>query len=258
MKKLKDILLSPVTTIIAFVLSAGLLLFGSVGGAQAALTYFSQTYASRVQMFDIGVTLLENDQRVSWRDYNYEVADGSWDELVPGVLLGNMIDEEKGESLQLGRAYEERLSVGNSGTINQYVRVTVYRYWLDENDEKLPTFAPEWIDLHLTNLGSAWLLDEEASTRERTVLYYNRLLNAGDETPLFADTLTIDGKVGMQVEIKENDDGSTQFIYAYSGAKFCLEAKVDAVQENNAEDAILSAWGQRVIVDEDAGTLTLR
>ena len=43
--------------------------------------------------------------------------------------------------------------------------------------------------------------------------------------------------------------------YDYDGAQFCIEAKVDAVQEHNAEDAVWSAWGKRVTVDN--GTLSL-
>ena len=92
MKKLKKILLSPATTIVAFALAAGLLLFSSVGGARAALTYFSETYSSRVQMYDIGVTLRENGQDVSWRNYGSR-ADGTWAQNT-GVLVGHMLDED--------------------------------------------------------------------------------------------------------------------------------------------------------------------
>ena len=152
MKKKRSILFSPAVTIVAFVLAAGLILFGSINGARAALTYYSETYASRYQMYDIGVTLQENGERVSWRDYNSGRADGSWDENT-GILLANMLAE--GEKLQVGRAYTEELNVANSGTINQYVRVTVYKYWVDEKENKLQNMDPALIDLHLVNLDSA-------------------------------------------------------------------------------------------------------
>ena len=254
--KAKKILFSPVVTVLAFILAVGLLLFSSVGGARAALTYFSETYATQIKMDDIGVSLLENGERVSWRDYNFEVADGSWDENT-GELLKNMLDKEAGEKLQIGRTYTEELSVSNSGTINQYVRVTVLKYWLNEKGEKAQEYSPAMIDLHLTNLDSAWLLDASASTTERTVLYYNRLLESGHTTPLFADTLTIDEHILTQAyEVREGNTVRT--VYTYDGVEFCIEAKVDAVQENNAEDAVLSAWGQNVVVDPVAGTLNLR
>lgn len=260
MKKISKILFSPAVTMLAFVLAAGLLLFGSIGGTQAALTYFSETYSSRMQMYDIGVTLLENGKRVSWRDYDYENADGTWDEHIIGELLGNMLAEN--ERVQVDRAYTERLNVYNSGTINQYVRVSVYRFWLVENERgewvKAQDLDPSLIDLHYVNLGTSWLEDVDSRTTERTVLYYNRLLDAGTETPLFADTLTIDGAVARQVEQTTLQDGTTRNIYTYQGARFCLDVRVDAVQENNANDAILSAWGKQISVNEDAGVLTLR
>ena len=253
--------------IVAFVAAIGLLLFGSIGGARAALTYFSETYSSQVEMFDIGVTLKENGEDVSWRDYEYTRADGTWKENT-GVLLANMLGEDengKQEQLQLGKAYKEELNVRNSGTINQYVRVTVYRYWVDENSvdadgnmKKDLAYDPAYIELNFTNIGSAWLEDTNARTPERTVLYYNKLLNAGEETPLFADKLTINGGVALQTQQTELPDGTIQTIYEYDGARFCLEARVDAVQENNAEAAALSAWGRQVSIDEDAGILNLR
>lgn len=58
---------SPVMTLGLFVLAVALLLGSSIGGTRAALTYYSETYTSRIQMYDIGVTLLENDKAISWQ-----------------------------------------------------------------------------------------------------------------------------------------------------------------------------------------------
>ena len=44
--------------------------------------------------------------------------------------------------------------------------------------------------------------------------------------------------------------------FDYDGVKFCVEARVDAVQDHNAEDAIWSAWGRRVQVKD--GILSLK
>lgn len=248
MKKLKNILLSPRTNLAAFIMVVVLILCATIGAASAAM-YIFETYNSRVQMFDIGVSLLENGERVSWRDYG-SVDDGKWDANIPGVLLSNMIP--KGEQLALGKTYQEELNVRNSGSINQYVRVSVYKYWVDPDkfakdpdNAKLLDLDSSYIDLHLTNLDSAWIIDTNASTSERTVLYYNRLLNSGDETPLFADKVTISSACRKEKA-------------AYNGAQFRIEVHVDAVQENNAEAAILSAWGRNVVVDEETGTLNLR
>lgn len=232
MKKIKKILASPVTTIAAFVLAAGLLLFSSIGGARAALTYFSEDYAANIQLHEIGVTLVENGAPVE------------------GELLKGLLGE--GEVLKPGTAYREELNVYNSGVINEYVRVSIHKYWLNPDGEKNGTMSPDLIDLNLVNVGSDWLLDEAASTEERTVLYYSRLLNSQNETSLFADKLTIDGSVADRVrETRETSGRYTTIttVYEYDGMQFCVEAKVDAVQEHNAQDAIWSAWGRRVVID---------
>ncbi len=39
--------------------------------------------------------------------------------------------EEKMAEIQPGRQYEEELCVRNTGNIDQYVRVMIYRYWVD-------------------------------------------------------------------------------------------------------------------------------
>jgi hypothetical protein len=207
-------------------------------GARAALTYFSDDYAANIQLHEIGVTLVENGAAVEG-------------ELLKGLLA-------EGEELKLGTAYQEQLNVYNSGVINEYVRVSIHKYWVDSEGEKIRTLSPELIGLNLVNLGTDWLIDQEASTRERTVLYYNKLLASQSETPLFADKLTIDGSIADRVgETRETSGGYTTITvtYEYDGARFCIEAKVDGVQEHNAQDAIWSAWGRRVTIDN--GVLSL-
>ena len=249
---------SPVVTLGLFVLAVALLLGSSIGGTRAALTYYSETYTSRIQMYDIGVTLLENGKEISWRNYS-SAGDGTW-EVGPGDLLKEMLAE--GETLTLGKKYQEDLKVRNTGTINEYVRVSIYKYWLDENGKKICDLSPDLIHLNLVNLGTDWIEDTQASTEERTVLYYNKVLPAeageASRTPLFADQLTIDGELAKKVSQTESANGKYTTItttYLYNGVKFVVKAEVDAVQEHNAEDAILSAWGRKVSVD--GGTLRL-
>lgn len=248
MDKVKKIITSPRVSLAAFVLAVGLLLLSSIGGARAALTYYSENYSTRVEMFDIGVTLQENGKSVSWRNYDTNASDGTWDESA-GRLLSTMLP--KGEDLKIGAKYTEELDVRNSGTINQYVRVNIYKYWVDADGNKLRNLSPDLIKLNLVNLKKDWILDTEASTPERTVLYYSRLLESGTVTPLFADSLIIDEMVATKVtQTRTEENGYTTITttYDYDGVSFCVEAKVDAVQEHNAEDAIWSAWGRRVTV----------
>ena len=256
MGRIKNFLTSPAANAAGFLLAAALLAFSTIGGARAALSYYSENYSTRVQMYDIGVTLQENGKSVSWRNYDTNAADGTWDESA-GVLLADLLP--KGEKLKIGTSYREELNVKNTGTIHQYVRVNLYKYWLDKDGNKLRRLSPDVIGLHLANTGTDWLIDKEASTPERTVLYYSRLLKSGKETPLFADSLSISPMVATkasQETIKEENGCTTiRTTYEYNKARFCVEAKVDAVQEHNAQDAVWSAWGRRVTVS--GGVLSL-
>lgn len=249
MRRIKRFLRSPAATMIAFVLAVGLLLFSTVGGARAALTYFSDTYVSRVQMSNIGVTLLENGKEIAKRDYN-KTSDGTWDETT-GVLLANML--KKDEKFKVGKKYKEELSVQNSGTIDQYVRVSIYKYWM-KDDKKDQSLSPNLIDLNLVNVGSDWLLDESSSTDERTVLYYSKLLEEGKTSSLFADSIKVDSIIATKVTQVpvEGKPNTIRTVYDYDGMNFCVEVKVDAVQDHNAEDAIWSAWGSKVTVNDGA------
>lgn len=294
--RIQKFLLSPVTTAGAFVLAAVLLIGSGIGVARAALTYRSQQYESRISMLDTGVTLIEayktadkktvkND--ISWRNYNYDKKkiEGSWNQNT-GVLLknrwntkknGKVISGDMGEFLKIGKLYDEILSVRNSGKINGFVRVTLYKYWSDSDGNKIDpdgknpevgttTLHPDLIDLQLDdeyvamqgdNPGDKkWLRDSAASTEERTVLYYGDLLLAGVETKPFTKFIRIKPEVSKAVYQfetvdKENDKHKTiTTVYAYDGYSFTIEATVDIVQEHNAEAAVKSAWGKKVTVEE--------
>lgn len=164
---------------------------------------------------------------------------------------------KKGEKFKVGQKYKEELSVENSGTIDQYVRVSIYKYWM-KDDKKDQSLSPNLIELNLVNVGSDWLLDESSSTDERTVLYYSKLLKEGKTSSLFADSIKVDSIIATKVTRVpvEGRPNTIRTVYDYDGMHFCVEVKVDAVQDHNAEDAIWSAWGSRVTVND--GILKLK
>jgi hypothetical protein len=142
--------------------------------------------------------------------------------------------------------------------MDQYARVAIRRYWADEETgEKKTALDPDLIELNLTDSG--WIEDENASTDERIVLYYSRILAPGETAPLFADSLVIDPSVANLVTEQRTGSGGYTTIttpYDYDGARFVLDVEADAVQTHNAAEAIRSAWGVDVHVAED-GSLSL-
>ncbi|MBE6010374.1 MAG: hypothetical protein E7236_06935 [Lachnospiraceae bacterium] len=243
MMKKKNIFASKaMTTGLAIAAVAALGLSG-VTGARAALTYVSNNYTSQAQMFDIGVTLMEKSGEatkyieVAKRDYE---GNGAWDEESSKLLEG--LDE----TVVPGKTYNEALAVYNSGHINEYVRVTIKKYWVDKDGNKTQELDPSMIDLHLTE-NSGWTVDEDASTKERTVLYYNDLLETGDTTAPLSDTISIDGNIATKVTeepVKAGDYTTITSTYDYDGYGFVLEAKAEAIQSHNADQAAISAWGE--------------
>lgn len=234
--------------------SVVLLLMSTVGSARAALTYYSENYAMEVTVSSIGVTLMENGNSVSYRNYLEE----DWSDSGSGELLKEMVPE--GESLTPGKSYPEVLSVRNSGAIDSYVRVILYRSWQDESGKKLTDLSPELIAFRLAE-GSGWVVDEDASTPERTVLYYTKVLPSGADTPALCDAVSISNDIYKEAReevVEETAEGKTIRTYLrYDGCYMSVEAEVDAVQTHNAAEAIGSAWGVDVAMGAD-GTLGLR
>ena len=241
-----------VTTAVLLSASAVLLIGSTVGSTRAALTYYSENYGAEVTVSNIGVSLLENGETVSRRDYD---SNGEWNET-SGALLADLQEE----TIVPGKEYDEALAVSNSGSIDSYVRVILNKSWTDSEGSTDPNLSPALIDLDFTQ-DSGWIVDEDASTAERTILYYSEILPAGDTTPALSDTIRIDPSVANKVEetvtIDENGYKTITFTYAYNGYTFQLDAEVHAVQTHNAQEAIKSAWGVDVEVDAD-GTLRLR
>ncbi|MDD3218029.1 MAG: hypothetical protein PHC41_03695 [Lachnospiraceae bacterium] len=232
------------------ILAAILLLASTVGSTRAALTYYSESYSAQLNMSNIGVSLVENGEIVSSRNYT---EDGVWDETGTKELLSKMVKEN--EKFQIGKKYEERISVRNTGSIAAFVRVTLTKSWTNDEMKDI-TMSPDLILLNLLSQ-NGWVVDTDASTKERTVLYYTNALEAGSETPPISDTFQIDPEVAKKWKKAENGN-TISYVYEYNGYVCKLEAEVDAVQTHNGGEAIKSAWGVDVTVSDDESSMSLR
>ena len=260
---MKKIRRSPVVAGLLFLLAVVLLFAGSVGGTQAALQIYSSDYISAFELDHIGITLYENGTPVSFRNYGDAAASGFTEKQDGDLVLKTLEDDP---SFQIGRKYPFVITCKNTGTIDHYLRVTVYKYWvqvgedekfglkgwfhgLSSNTEKLldkEKHSPATI--HLGYNGSegyntsAWAKDPDSSTAERDVYYYTGILPVGGETAPLFDTLWVDSSVAKSVTT-ETVGNLTTYTYAYDGYGFVVQAEADAVQTHNAKAAIRSAWG---------------
>ena len=241
------------TPVLLLGMSIVLLLFSAVGSARAALTYYSENYAMEVTVSSIGVTLMENGKDVSYRNY----IEDDWSDSGSGELLTGLLEETNGKLIP-GRNYAEQIQVKNSGAIDSYVRVILYRSWQDADGNKDTELSPDLIDLGLAD-GNGWIVDREASTPERMVLYYTGVLPVGESTPPLCETLRVHPDIFQKVtqDVTVTEAGKTiTAVYQYDGYWMSLEAEVDAVQTHNGQEAVKSAWGVDVTIAED-GTLGL-
>ncbi len=228
-----------------------LLAFSTVGGARAALKYFSEIYTGQFNTYHIGIQLRENGHLSVSKNWS----SGDWAVEGNSKILGDIT------SFEFGKTYKEELTVLNTGGISEYVRATIYKYWVDADGNKQVDLAPSYIQLEL-NTDEGWIKDpaysETADHPERIVMYYTEPLAVGDETSAFMKSIKIDPAVkavASQTTSTKTVEGKTvttiTTTYTYDDKFFAVEVQVDGVQTHNAEDAIKSAWGRDVTI---AGT----
>lgn len=243
---------------VLFVLALVLLAFSAVGSASAALTYYNEDYKARVSASTMDVVVSENGIPAEDGKLLTALGGGASDSSVDGQAAA----DGKAEPVVPGKAYQEVLTVTNTGNIDVYARVVIRRYWLDKNGKKDTALSPELIELK-PSADSGWVLDPGASTAERLVYYYTNILPAKNKenpdavttsTPI-SESVRISPEVAKKISVKSKGDGTVETVYDYDGYSFCLEADVETVQSHNAADAIKSAWGVDVKVSD--GKLTL-
>jgi len=204
---------SPIIVGILFAVAAVMIVTGTIGGVKAApLITNARDYEAEMQLTEIGIGITENGSLV---------ADG-------GELMTTLKSDFK-----IGKTYEEKLAVTNNGGINEYVRVTVYKYWTDENGKDV-TLDPGLINVNFVE-GDGWTINADESTKERTVLYYSGVIAPGESSTEFVDKVTIDGKVSKAISEDKTLD--------YDGVTFHIQVVADGVQDHNGDAAMTSAWG---------------
>ena len=259
----------PISVILMFAIAIGLLGFSTVGGARAVLTSFSDEYDSEFTMNNIGITLNEHPNYgdgtpVAHRNYG-SGTDGKWDGT--GEKEVALLDWYKDE-VKVGSGIKEGLSITNTGSIDEYVRLVLYVSWWQKDDSgnlvKMTDLDPSLIKVEVEN-DVNWKTDTKYSTDERTILYYTQLLPGKADGKVYSTeqvklNIFIDPKVKEYIRSETVEKrGNVTVItteFAYDGATIKVEAEAHGVQGHNAVDAIKSAWGRDVKVENDILSLS--
>ncbi len=257
---MKKVFRSPAFTGLLFLLALGLLLAGTIGGTRAALTIQSDIYTSQFELTDIGVALTEEGSVIAERDY---ISEGSWKGNPEGLLMYDisskcMVERAGDTSLKIGKTYPLPVGVKNTGSIPEYLRVTVLRYWVtpptagdrqhgphgwfDGQGAKRTDLDPSLIEIKFLE-NSGWTEDTASRTAERNVFYYAGPLDSTNGSQLI-ESVRVSPNVLKYVREVSAQNGTTQYVYAYDGLGFVIEVQVDAVQNRHSEDARNSAWGK--------------
>ena len=232
MKKMRKLFKKPAVTIGLLVIAVALLLGSSISGIRAELVLESENYTSQVALSSVNVALVENN------DGDNPIPNG-------GALLTHLLERAQDTKLRVGKLYAEDLRVKNVGAADEYVRVTVYRYWIDENGNKFPDIDSAYIVPGFVT-GEGWTIDEDSVTEERTVLYYSEILKPGDLSTPFMESIKVDDAITVLVDQTTSTANGVTTItttFRYNGKSICLEAYADAVQTHSENEAKTSAWG---------------
>lgn len=263
---MKKIMHSRAVTALLFLLALVLLSVGTIGGTQAALSIRSRDYDTSFDMDHIGVALWENGGKVAERTFQ-DVVNGKPIEPTSKDLT---LDLGNDAEILIGKQYPFSLQAENTGTIDEYVRISVWKYWVDKDGNKITdnSYLPRHILLdYQSNTDvpermedsyntSAWLRDESAHTDERDIYYYRSVLVPEAFTdPLFShmSASKYTAKDAIVETSTDNNVTKTVYRYAYNDCSFVVEVVVDVVQTHHAAKAINSAWGTNGTVISQLG-----
>lgn len=139
-----------------------------------------------------------------------------------------------------GSTYDYPLQAYNSGDYDSYIRITLTRFWQNQDGEKNFDADASKIEFVMPN-SNDWIIDDSDVNKEVVYLYY--------KYPVSSHTSTTNAINAIKIGQMANSDRVT---YASLEAK--VDVEVDAIQKVAAKDAILAEWGLDVTFADD-GTL---
>ena len=233
---------SSLVTGLLFALAIVLLGASTVGSTRAALQFESNIIVSEFAMREIGIDITDGSKTIP--HFNGTIRAAAKKEDKSGVVEYML----KGEKLLPGKLYKRDVYITNTGNIDEYMRVSVHKFWVDEKGNP-SNMDPELIKL---TYASGWGRDTANCTDECDVFIYTPGAPIPQSSVLFMTSMQVDDSILTMVK-QETVDGETTTTYLYDGAQVCLEIEADGVQTHNAADAIKSAWGNVVSPEDPEG-----
>jgi len=216
--------------IIIVALAAVLTATTMIGGSLAYFNAEGNKVQQQINTMTLGIKLQDVVVDAEGKEIAAEPIDGAL--YVERVMPGEVVDKT--------------MRVNNPEEVTEYVRVSVRKYWTkNSGDEvvKLPEKDANAIILKPVNAEEdereRWIVTKE--TDEHIILYYTKPLAEGENTKNFMEQIMISEKI-------KND---------YAGLGVALEFETEGVQIFAAQDAFLSEWGVKPVIDEDGYILQI-
>lgn len=133
-----------------------------------------------------------------------------------------------------GDTYEYPLQAYNDGDFDSYIRITLTKYWENENGEKSFDADASKIQLNLNR--DEWIVDDSDINNEVVYCYYKKPVSAKTATSQVVDSISIGNLTNKDREV-------------YSALQLEVDVEVDAIQKVAAQDAMLAEWGLDVTFD---------
>ena len=197
-----------------------------LGGTYAAISTTSNPITKEVSTSKLGIKIDQN------ADEAKEIVSKDDNSIIYGAVSG-------------GETINSPVTIENTEDKDCYIRVTIYREWLDENG-KLADFEkadPKEIDLLKIDetktqqslsggtVDANWIYQEPEDDPEVVYAYYKTPVNSGGVTDRVFDS------------VKALKNSKTTNSNSYTGLQIQLTFDADAIQTTAAADAMTAEWG---------------
>lgn len=150
------------------------------------------------------------------------------------ISLDGDTSQIKFENIVPGETISKKIGISNIKEASIYTRVTIRKYWLNEENRKDENLDASIIKPLFND--TDWLVEfNDPQNGEDLVLYYRKPLANTEKTENFLKGIVVPTTLGNSFQNK----------------KFALDIQVDAVQSLNGKDAMLSQWGVLATLDEN-------
>lgn len=133
-----------------------------------------------------------------------------------------------------GDVLKRQMYVQNVETSPMYVRLTITKYWKDEQGNKVSDLDASYIKIK-TEQTDHWIIQDDDRNNEVIYMYYRLPLETNEYTDDALSNLVI-GDINMTNE--------------YASYQVQIDVEADGIQKYAAKQAILAEWGLDVEIDD--------